>query len=184
MVTFSRFQDFHALHVPFRSTRLRGLKLYWPGYSHILVYSFLEVLVLLLQHLQSLLQVHVLFSLLKNTGEKERNIKFFKWWSIQRPSVSCLMLLCLPSGFIFWTTSSTKEVNKSRNLKPTIFSSSEIFRACWWICWFFISKTSFRLFRSSSMCLYGAKASWQRQRRWMRTTLVSFIWSLPLKKPT
>lgn len=34
--------------------------------------------------------------------------------------------------------------------------------SCWWICWFFISKTSFRLFRSSSMCLYGAKASWKQ----------------------
>lgn len=54
-------------------------------------------------------------------------------------------------------------LKKSRNLKPTIFSNSEIFSSCWWICWFFISRTSFRLFRSSSMCLYGAKASWQKE---------------------
>lgn len=33
-----------------------------PGNCDVLVYSFLEVLVLLLQHLQSLLQVHILFS--------------------------------------------------------------------------------------------------------------------------
>lgn len=43
--------------------------------------------------------------------------------------------------------------------EPTTFSRSEIFFSCWCICWFFISTTSFKLFRSFSMCWYGAKAS-------------------------
>lgn len=46
--------------------------------------------------------------------------------------------------------------------EPTTFSRSEIFFSCWCICWFFISTTSFKLFRSCSMCWYGARASCYR----------------------
>lgn len=34
----------------------------------------------------------------------------------------------------------------------TSFSSSAILFSCWWICWFFISSTCFRLLMSSSKC--------------------------------
>lgn len=59
-------------------------------------------------------------------------------------------------------------------LEPTTFSRSVIFFSCWCICWFFISTTSFRLFRSCSMCWYGARASYwgeqeQKQVRKMGT---------------
>lgn len=67
-------------------------------------------------------------------------------------------------------------MQQCRHSKLTIFSSSEILMSCWWICWFFISKTSLRLFRSSSMCLYGAKASWKRQTALVKT---SSTWFLP-----
>lgn len=46
--------------------------------------------------------------------------------------------------------------------EPTTFSRSDIFFSCWCICWFFISTTSFKLFRSCSMCWYGARASCYR----------------------
>lgn len=44
-------------------------------------------------------------------------------------------------------------------LELTTFSKWQIFFSWSWICWFFISRTSFRLFRSSSICWYGANAS-------------------------
>ena len=52
-----------------------------------------------------------------------------------------------------------------RLIEPTTFSRSEIFFSCWCICRFFISTTSFKLFRSCSMCWYGAKASCYRNEK-------------------
>lgn len=49
-----------------------------PGHGHVLVYSLPQVLVLLLQHLDLLLQVDVLFSLLEDTDDNVDNFKFFK----------------------------------------------------------------------------------------------------------
>lgn len=149
--------------------------LLWPGHGHILVYPLLQVLVLLLQHLQSLLQVHVLFSLLKNKGERSTTLNS----SNDKITSPCPDSHHFSKRFktgkyvLGWRFGEEVDVShqfptESRNLKPTIFSSSEIFRSCWCICWFFISRTSFRLFRSSSMCLYGAKASCQTAEKQVR----------------
>lgn len=107
-----------------------------PGQGQVPFNTSLQVFILLLQNLDLFLEEHILLSLLKKQNTTTAQSFIHRTHS---PSCASKPLCGCVSVFGFF--------------EPTTFSRSVIFFSCWCICWFFISTTSFKLFRSCSMCL-------------------------------
>lgn len=120
-----------------------------PGQTEVHFDTSLEIFILLLQNLDFLLEEHVLLGLLKSRICKQNNLSLTRHADCgAHPENHACVNLCTGWG---------RGIDGL--FEPTTFSRSEIFFSCWCICWFFISTISFRLFKSCSMCWYGAKAS-------------------------